>query len=66
MNWELEVEEGWRPLVKEAVEKITAGGGTITQVKEKFGELRIYFYADDYTGPINGDEAQYWIDREKK
>ena len=59
MNWELQVEEGWRPLVKEAVEKIIAGGGTITQVKEKFGELRIYFYADDYTGLYEiADEAE--------
>ena len=50
MNWEEHVGKGWRPIVKDAIDKLVAGGADIKQVKEKFGGLRIYFYADDYTG----------------
>lgn len=38
-----DVGEGWRPIVKAAITKIIAAGGHITQVKEKFGRLRIYY-----------------------
>ena len=47
MKWEEEVGEGWRPFVKIAIEQIENLGGKITQVKEKFGGLRIYFDADN-------------------
>lgn len=47
-QFDYEMDPGWIPFVKEAVEKITALGKAedeefqILQVKEKFGGLRIY------------------------
>lgn len=41
--WSECIGEGWKSIVDEAVEKLTAMGSTITQVKEKFGGLRIYY-----------------------
>lgn len=38
---------GWQPIVKKAIEEIEAKGGTILQVKEKFGGLRLYCAGDD-------------------
>lgn len=37
-----EIGDGWMPLVKPLVEEILSSGGTIHQVKEKFGGLRVY------------------------
>ncbi len=34
---------GWRPTVKECLEKIIPLGAEIQQVKEKFGGLRVYY-----------------------
>ena len=42
-----EIGSGWRPLVEPLVEEIQARGGSIQQVKEKFGGLRIYFAAPE-------------------
>jgi len=42
-DWAQGVGPGWRPIVREAIKKIEALGGRITQVKEKFGGLRIYY-----------------------
>jgi hypothetical protein len=36
---------GWAPLVEEAWRAVTAVGGGVVQVKEKFGALRLYFIA---------------------
>jgi hypothetical protein len=43
-DWSIHVGKGWGPIVSEAVTKIHAAGGLISQVKEKFGGLRIYTY----------------------
>lgn len=43
---ENDVEPGWRPVVKAAIEAVERLGGTILQVKEKFGGLRIYYHAN--------------------
>src|ERR1700722_6384718 len=34
---------GWRPIVKECLDAIIPLGAHITQVKEKFGGLRVYY-----------------------
>jgi hypothetical protein len=39
---------GWRPIVSAAVEAIGKRQGFITQIKEKFGGLRIYVHGGDY------------------
>lgn len=46
-EWENDVGPGWRPIVRAAVHILTRNGATITQVKEKFGGLRIYFHPGD-------------------
>jgi hypothetical protein len=38
---------GWKPIAEEACNKIVALDGTISQVKEKFGGLRIYYNAPE-------------------
>lgn len=42
MDWTSEVGSGWRPIVEPAIKEIEGLGVKITQVKEKFGGLRIY------------------------
>jgi hypothetical protein len=52
-DWEPECDAGWHPMIVDALAKIDAivGGDAekfrIRQIKEKFGELRFYFSADD-------------------
>lgn len=46
-DWTRFVGPGWRALVTRAVAAVTAAGGTVTQVKEKFGTLRVYYYGPD-------------------
>lgn len=52
-DWEPECDAGWHPMIVDALAKIDAivGGNAekflIRQIKEKFGELRFYFSADD-------------------
>lgn len=38
---------GWEPLYAPIIAKIQACGGTVLQVKEKFGGLRLYFGAPE-------------------
>jgi hypothetical protein len=47
LKWVSDVGEGWHPVVKKAVDEIIARGGTILQVKEKFGGLRLYCQGDE-------------------
>lgn len=42
MKFENSVGEGWQPIVSKAVIDILEHGGTIRQIKEKFGQLRLY------------------------
>lgn len=49
MNWEMCVGAGWRPIVRDAVQKIETAGGKINDVKEKFGGLRIYCHSESDT-----------------
>jgi hypothetical protein len=44
----LGIGEGWCPFVEPVLEDISRKGGTIVQVKEKFGGLRIYTHGGDY------------------
>lgn len=48
----LEINEGWEELVKPLVDFVLDNGGTVFQVKEKYGGLRFYFDkpydADEY------------------
>jgi hypothetical protein len=52
-DWEPETAPGWHPMILEALEKIDriVGGDPnrfrIRQIKEKFGELRFYYSADN-------------------
>lgn len=46
-DWEMEVGQGWRQIIRAVVSTIQNSGGTIRQIKEKFGGLRIYFYHPD-------------------
>ena len=52
-DWQPECDAGWHPMILEALAKIDkiVGGDAdkfrIRQIKEKFGELRFYFAADD-------------------
>jgi hypothetical protein len=52
-HWEPECDAGWHPMILEALAKIDkiVGGDAekflIRQIKEKFGEMRFYFSADD-------------------
>lgn len=44
-SWELfgiECSKGWAKLYEPIIQKVLAEGGTILQIKEKFGALRIY------------------------
>lgn len=45
--------EGWHPILKEAFEKLFALGwdGSIDQIKEKFGTLRLYIGNETYEMP---------------
>lgn len=50
MNYQYSEEDvgpGWQPIVKQAIDDIAGLGGQITQIKEKFGGLRIYYYSED-------------------
>lgn len=40
--WLEEVGKGWRPIISPVLERLESDGILITQVKEKFGGLRIY------------------------
>lgn len=60
-DWSLEVGPGWRNLVLKATGAIEALGGTIKQVKEKFGGLRIY--AD---GPEIVHKISDWAEKQSK
>ncbi len=44
-DWSDLVDEGWKPLMRGLQE--VAGDVTLTQVKEKFGTLRIYWMGED-------------------
>jgi len=62
--WSVCVGEGWKSIVDEAVQQLTGAGATITQVKEKFGGLRIYYNAPsdeiyEYCAPIVRRAALY-------
>jgi len=46
VDYKLEVGPGWHKLL-ESILYLIEGKGTILQVKEKFGELRIYWRAND-------------------
>lgn len=46
-SYENSVGKGWRPIVAKAIAEIEAKGGTILQVKEKFGGLRLYCQGPD-------------------
>ena len=45
-KWSIMVGPGWHGIVDRAVAEIEKCGGHITQVKEKFGGLRIYAHGD--------------------
>ena|SRR5579859_866258 len=45
-SWSDYVGPGWRDIVDHAVGEIEARGGSVQQVKEKFGGLRIYAHGD--------------------
>lgn len=47
VKWSSDVGKGWHPIVTEAIDAIESKGGFITQVKEKFGGLRIYVNGGD-------------------
>lgn len=49
------VGRGWSPLVIRAYELIAASGGHVSQVKEKFGSLRVYPWWD---GETNREELR--------
>lgn len=38
---------GWRGLIDPLVKRCTELGGEVTQIKEKFGALRFYYYPGD-------------------
>lgn len=45
--YQAQVGEGWKELVKEAYDKIKEKGYVISQIKEKWGGLRIYLWVGD-------------------
>ncbi len=47
MAWGMEIGEGWSKIMSELCEKISKKGVVLTQVKEKFGTLRVYFSAPE-------------------
>lgn len=52
--YEPQVADGWLPIVEEMLENLKDYPITILQIKEKFGQLRVYFkYADS----ISHDQA---------
>ena len=52
-RWLDEIGPGWRPIVAWAINEIEGLGGTITQVKEKFGGLRIYYFSESNSDQID-------------
>lgn len=50
---------GWATLIDPVEALITALGGLILQIKEKFGGLRLYY------SPGSADEDARWVDVEK-
>lgn len=42
IRWSEGLPKTWQPIVRRAVREILATGATIFQVKDKFGQLRIY------------------------
>ena len=42
--WEMHVGQGWRQIVRAVVSAIERSGGEVSDVKEKFGLLRIYHH----------------------
>ena len=49
---------GWRPIVNESLDIIETLGAQITQVKEKFGGLRIYYFVEQGTQEAHEVAAQ--------
>lgn len=47
-KWIPYVGPGWSDIIKDATARIEERSGIILQVKEKFGELRIYVHGGDY------------------
>lgn len=47
IEWEMHVDRGWRDVVRATVAGVERFGGEISQVKEKFGALRIYHHGGD-------------------
>lgn len=56
----LDIGDGWLPLVEALVTDCEANGGTVVQVKEKFGGLRFY-----YDKPYDSPET-FWKEFEKR
>lgn len=52
-DWQRCVGKGWWPLVERCFNAVTAAGGTVQQVKEKFGGLRFYY------GILDADPETY-------
>ncbi len=49
--WEC-VGPGWQPIIKSVIQLIESEGGKISQVKEKFGGLRIYWHEGETSMPV--------------
>lgn len=45
--WLNSVGKGWHPIVEPLLKHLQELGGSIAQVKEKFGGLRFYYYLPD-------------------
>lgn len=57
---DLAIGDGWLPLVEPLIKTLEAAGGTVFQVKEKFGGLRFY-YNKPTEGPRADDKAFWWL-----
>lgn len=50
---------GWRPLTDALIKLVEDNGGTVHQVKEKFGGLRFYYTEPD-TDDMNDVDMCFW------
>ncbi len=53
--YEVSIGPGWRPMVEPLVRLCESHGGTIHQIKEKFGTLRFY-----YEPPSSHNDPDFW------
>lgn len=58
----MECGDGWKDLIRQALATFEACGAKVAQIKEKFGELRLYWdQPDHWTENNNGDFTWYFI-----